>query len=69
MAVAPERQTRPRFLDKARLQRVVAEQDRIMGFVPHPDATPETIRAKMRACGVRAEDNLFSREIVAMREE
>ena len=32
------------FADKKEIQRIVEEQNRIMGFVPDPDATPEKIR-------------------------
>jgi hypothetical protein len=39
-----------------------------MGTIPAPVA-PEQLRQMMAACGVRPEDNLFSRSIQEMREE
>jgi hypothetical protein len=30
---------------------------------------PETLREMMAACGVKAEENVFTREIIAMRDE
>ncbi len=57
------------FADKKEIQRIVEEQNRIMGFVPDPDATPEKIREMMRELGIRAEDNIFSCGIIAARDE
>jgi len=51
------------------IQKIVAERNKIMGFVPDPTATPEKARAMMRALGICAEDNLFSGGIIAAREE
>jgi 3-mercaptopyruvate sulfurtransferase SseA len=57
------------FADKKELQRIVAEQNTKMGFVPDPTATPEKVRAMMRALGIRREDNIFSCGIIAARDE
>lgn len=59
---------RPLYADKAELQRVMEEVNRKMGFVPDPEATPEKARQMMQALGIRPEDNLFSRGIIAARE-
>jgi hypothetical protein len=40
------------------------EQDARTGFAFDPTATPEKARASIRACGVRPEENLFSRDII-----
>lgn len=64
-----EADSRPLFLDKKRLQEIVAEQNREMGFVPDPNATPQKARAMMIAAGIRPEDNLGSCGILAAREE
>lgn len=39
-----------------------------MGITGEP-VGPEKLREMMAECGVRADDNAFSREIIAMREE
>ncbi len=57
------------FLDKKPIQRIVAEQNEKMGFVPDPTATPAKARAMMRRLGIRAEDNIFSCGIIAARDE
>ena len=53
--------------DRESLRQEVARINALMGFVPDPDATPEKARALMRAEGIRAEDNLFSRDIIRAR--
>jgi hypothetical protein len=40
-----------------------------MGFVPDPTATAEKAQEMMRALGIRPEDNLGSRGIIAARDE
>jgi hypothetical protein len=52
------------FPDKAAALRFLEEQDARTGFVLDPTATAEEARRLMRACGVRPEENLFSRDIV-----
>lgn len=69
MAVMEKQEIETLFADKDALRDVLEEQDRRCGFVPDPDASPERLRDLMMADGVRPEDNAFSREIVAMREE
>jgi hypothetical protein len=61
--------TRTRLVDKKAIQKIVAEQNRRMGFVPDPTATAEKAQEMMLALGIRPEDNLFSRDIIAAREE
>lgn len=73
MAAIPEQQAKSPFLDKTEIQRIVAEQNAKMGFVPEPMATAEKAQAMVAEClrarGLRPEDNLCSRAIIAMREE
>jgi hypothetical protein len=57
------------FIDKKKIQKIVAEQNRVMGFVPDPAATPQKAREMMRALGIRPEDNLGSSDIIAARDE
>ena len=57
------------FADKREIQRMVAEQSKVMGFQDDPTATPQKARAMMLALGIRPEDNGFSRGITAAREE
>ena len=55
------------FADKEWVRQEVARINALMGFVPDPDATPEKAQELMRAEGIRAEDNLFSRDIIRAR--
>jgi hypothetical protein len=55
--------------DKRALQQAMTELNARLSFVPDRNATPEKIRAMMRADGIRPEDNAFSREIIRMRYE
>jgi hypothetical protein len=57
------------LVDKKAIQRIVAEQNRRMGFVPDPHATAEKALELMRAQGIRPEDNLGSRGIIAARDD
>lgn len=56
-------------LDKKRLQQRIAEQNKVMGFIPDPEATAKRAREMMLKLGVRPEDNLGSCGIIAAREE
>ncbi len=69
MAVARKSSVDELFADKAKIQRLVAEQSEIMGLSDDPAATPQKARAMMLALGIRPEDNEFSRGIIAAREE
>ncbi len=69
MAAVAGRKTRSLFLNKRSIQKIVAEQNKRMGFVPDPTATPQKAREMMRALGIRPEDNLGSRGIIAARGE
>lgn len=60
---------RPLLVDKDELRLVVREQYAKLGITPDPTATAERARAMMLADGIRPDDNVFSRGIIAMREE
>jgi len=64
-----KRDIRSLFIDPEMIRKVVAETNAKMGFVPDPTATAEKARQMIEACGVRPEENLFSRGIIAAREE
>ena len=51
------------------LRDLVARQFVELGIEYDPTATAEDVRRLMRAEGIRAEDNEFSRAIIAAREE
>ena len=57
------------FLDKHELQRMIAEQNQKMGFVPDPTASARKAQEMALALGIRPEDNLFSCGIIAARDE
>ncbi len=69
MATVHKPDVKDLYLDKKEVQRLVAEQMKIMGIPDDPTATPEKAREMMRALGIRAEENLFSRGIIAARDE
>ena len=69
MAIKPPTDPKSMLADKHALQQAMARLNARLGFVPDPDATPEKVRAMMRADGVRPEENTFSREILRMRYE
>jgi hypothetical protein len=56
------------FVDKAKLRPVVTKSFEEMNIRGEPIGA-ENVQAMIAACGVRAEDNAFSRGIVEMREE
>jgi hypothetical protein len=65
----PKSEPRGLFADKATIQKLVEEQNTLMGFVKDPTATPQKAREMMRALGIRPEDNEFSRRIISARDE
>jgi len=67
MAVIRETGTKPRFNSKDALLKFLEEQEAREGFVLDPSATAEDARRQMLACGVRPEENLFSRDIIRAR--
>ena len=69
MADMAQQETRSFFVDKKLIQKIVAEQNERMGFVPDPTATAEKAQAMSRALGIRPEDNLLSSAIIAARDE
>lgn len=56
-------------MDKKLLQQWVVAQNKLMGFVPDPEATAQKARDLMVRQGVRPEDNLGSCGVVSAREE
>jgi len=69
MRVATRRGREPILADKDRLRQILDEQDRRTGFVHDPTATAQKARQLMLDDGIKPEDNAFSGEIMAMREE
>jgi hypothetical protein len=69
MTETVKRDIREFFIDKMKIQKIVAEQNRAMRFVPDPAATPQKAREMMLALGIRPEDNLGSSDIIAARDE
>ena len=57
------------FLDKEAVRKLIAEDNAAAGFVPDLSRTPEQVQESMAAGGIRAEDNIFSCGIIAMRDE
>jgi hypothetical protein len=56
-------------VNKQELLRILEEQDARLGLRHDPTVTAAEVRAMMFADGVCPEDNLFSRGIIAAREE
>jgi hypothetical protein len=69
MAATAPKTGRVVFVDKKAIQKIVAEVNAQIGFVPDPSATAEKAREMMIAEGIRPEDNLASRGIIAARDE
>ena len=69
MAKVAQRDTRSFFVDKKLIQKIVAEQNEKIGFVPDPTATAEKAQAMSLVLGIRPEDNLLSSAIIAARDE
>lgn len=63
------KRSHPLFVDKRKIQEIVARQNAVIGLVRDPSVTPEKVRAMMIADGVRPEDNIFSCGIIAARDE
>lgn len=64
---APERSRVMQFVDKAQLRPVLTKSFGEMNIRGEPVGA-ENVQAMIAACGVRPEDNAFSRGIVEMRE-
>ena len=69
MGISSSTKPASKLLDKRALQKVVADVDERMGFVPDPTATAEKAQAMMLARGIRPEDRFLSSEIIRMRHE
>jgi hypothetical protein len=67
MTETVKKDIRSLFLDLEMIRKVVAETNAKMGLVPDPTATAEKVREMMLAQGVRPEENLGSRLIIADR--
>jgi hypothetical protein len=65
---APEGSRAVQFLDKVKCSPMVMKSFREMDIGGEPIGA-ENVQAMIEACGIRPEDNAFSREIVEMREE
>ena len=66
------RSTKPKadlFLDKARIQQIIAEENRALQFVSDTNATPQKAREMMIMSGINPEDNLGSCGIISARDE
>ena len=61
------------FLDKTRIQHIVALQNAKMGFIPDPAPTPrkaqEAVEWSLRDNRLAPEDNIFSRVFITARKE
>jgi hypothetical protein len=69
MVDVAEEKVRSYFVDKKLIQKIVAEQNERMGFIPDPTATAEKAQAMSLALGIRPEDNVLSSAIIAARDE
>jgi hypothetical protein len=69
MAIDVRRQKGSLVMDKTALREAVDRLNEELGIVRDPSATYETARRLIAECGVRPEDNEFSREIIRMRDE
>ena len=69
MTVKPQIAQKTVLADKTALQKAMEDLNKRMGFVPDPEATPEKVRAMMRADGIDPNKNEFSRELLRMRYE
>jgi hypothetical protein len=69
MSLAEKPEQKSRFVDKEKLIAVLEEVYKELGIVYDPTATAEQAREMALADGVRPEENLFSREIIALRDE
>jgi hypothetical protein len=67
MTETAKRDIRSLFIDPEMIRKVVAETNARMGIEPDPTATAEKAQEMMLAQGVRPEDNLGSRLIMADR--
>jgi hypothetical protein len=69
MAIQSPTRSGSKLLDKRALQKVIADLDLHMGFIPDPTATAERAQAMMLARGIRPEDRFLSTEVIRMRHE
>lgn len=69
MTIADKPRLKDLVVDKEMLIRMTDEQNARSGFVPDPTATAERARQMMLDEGVRPEDRISTRELLAMREE
>lgn len=60
-------EAKPLYVDRQVILKALEESNAAMGFVPVPGATAQQARELMAAQGIRAEDNIFSREMIALR--
>jgi hypothetical protein len=60
-------EAKPLYVDRQVILKALEETNAAMGFVPVLGATAQQARELMAAQGIRAEDNLASREMIALR--
>ena len=63
----PLPQEKSLFVDRRALMEALAEFHAATGFVPDDTGTIEDLHQQMIAEGVRPEENIFSREMIALR--
>jgi hypothetical protein len=68
MATRSPSNPKSKFIDKHWLREKLAEMDARSGFVIDPTVTVQQVREMMLADGIRPEENVFSREIIRMRD-
>jgi len=68
-----EREMTPSVTDKTEIQRIVDEQYKLMGIEYDPTMTAEMAQKMVGEClkahGISPEENIFSRGIIAARDE
>lgn len=62
--VVPEPEADERLSHREAMLRFLEEEDRELDLVDEPLLTAQQVREMMQACGVRPEQNLFSRDII-----
>jgi hypothetical protein len=66
--ISEEQPRIPQFVDKQRLRSLIIKTFTEMGIDKEPIGA-EKVQEMILACGIKPEDNLFSRGIIEMREE
>ena len=69
MATQPGTDISKFYIDKTRIREILTEQAERDGHLLEPTMTPQEVRERMIAMGVRPEDNMASCGIIAARDE